>query len=404
MAARNLELRRFRRAAATSSLAEGVAVVVLPLVTLGLTERALDQALVVVALSLPWALWPLVEGVLPHRLDRRTTLGVASTVRSAAFGLLAVQLARGEATVALVLLCAFAAGIADAAADDADAVAMATVVPIDSPTSDGWTTRLGVIGVAVGILAGGILWGVFDALGAIAVTLLSSVGALAALALPAPLLPTGKPTTLPAPDAAAAGPTRALTASLALLGASSAAGVCVLASIADQRLGVGAFGLSSLLVALVVAGAAGAALAPTFGTTLGLRAGAVTGALLAAAGLVVAGATLDPDQPLVAVGALLLAAAGSAVALVLTRALRRSMVADHDPSATVPWRTAMATATPAGAALGGLLAEGGELNLSLHAAGVLALLAAAAVLGARLSRRPETDAVVEPLRVPAQIG
>ncbi len=377
MAARDLALRRYRRFATTTGLTEGVLAIALPLTAIELAEQPLQIAVVVALLYTPWALRGLAGSHPAATLDRRTALGAAATMRSLAALVVTIELARGQAGIGLIQLAALVAGVADALGDEADGLATDFLVGTDASTTDGWITRLGVIGLVVGIALGAVLWDVLDALPFVFVTMLSSTGALFALLLPEPLLP-GPSIAGTGPNA---GPTRRaampLTAAMALLAAASGATMGTLVLISHDGLELGAIGYAAFLVALVIAGVVGAGLSPVFGGALGLRGGLLAGAVVTAAGSLAAGATVDPERPLVAVGALLAAAAGSALTIVSSRALLSDLAGAMQSGNSVRHRfhTAIWFAAPLGALLAGILADG-ALTRPLTAAGLLAATAA----------------------------
>jgi hypothetical protein len=120
--------------------------------------------------------------------------------------------------------------------------------------------------------------------------------------------------------------------------------------------------------------------APTVARLAGVRGGAAVALALAAGALVAARSLLDPDVPYPAVAALGVAAAGGAMATVLLRMQRHGATTAPGPDGLRAYSLAVWTATPLGAAVGGLVARATEpADVALLAAGASVAAAVAAV-------------------------
>ena len=122
---------RLWAAAAVSNVGDGVALAAGPLLLASLTS---DPALVAGAMfvqQLPWLLFALPAGVYVDRLDRRHLIVSVNLVRAAVVGGLAVAVATGTATVALVYAALFVVGAMETLADNASTALLPAVVPAD---------------------------------------------------------------------------------------------------------------------------------------------------------------------------------------------------------------------------------------------------------------------------------
>lgn len=106
-------------ASGLSNLADGVFVVALPLVALGVTRDPTDFALVTAVGRLPWLLVALPAGALADRLDRRRTMTLVNLGRAALIGGLAAIVAGGWERLWILYVVAFALGVGETLFDTA---------------------------------------------------------------------------------------------------------------------------------------------------------------------------------------------------------------------------------------------------------------------------------------------
>ncbi|QAY69872.1 MFS transporter [Xylanimonas protaetiae] len=104
---------RVLTATGLSNLADGVSKVAVPLVAVRFTDSPLALGGLGVAMTLPWLLLSLPAGALADRLDRRRIMLAANGARALVAGLLAVVLAAGVESIALLYAAALLAGIAE---------------------------------------------------------------------------------------------------------------------------------------------------------------------------------------------------------------------------------------------------------------------------------------------------
>lgn len=98
---------------ALSSAGDGFTLVAAPLLMTTLTSSPILIAAAAAAQYLPWVLFGLLSGAIVDRCDQRTLLISVDCVRAALMAGLALAVATGAATVALVYLSLFASGVGD---------------------------------------------------------------------------------------------------------------------------------------------------------------------------------------------------------------------------------------------------------------------------------------------------
>lgn len=118
-------------AAGVSTLGDGVREVALPLLAVTVTRDPALVAAVSVAGRLPWLLLSLVSGALVDRLDRRRVMGTVDVVRAGIVLSLALAVAVGLTSVALLCIIAFALGTGETLFDNAAQAIMPSVVRRD---------------------------------------------------------------------------------------------------------------------------------------------------------------------------------------------------------------------------------------------------------------------------------
>jgi len=105
--------RRLWASDALSSAGDGLTLVAAPLLMTTLTSNPILIAGAAAAQQLPWLLFGLLSGAIVDRVDQRRLIIVVDAVRAALIAVLAVAVASGSATVALVYALLFASGSGD---------------------------------------------------------------------------------------------------------------------------------------------------------------------------------------------------------------------------------------------------------------------------------------------------
>ncbi|MCW3818115.1 MFS transporter [Micromonospora sp. DR5-3] len=334
------DFRRLWTATAVSNLGDGVTLVAGPLLVASLTPDPAAVAAAALAPQLPWLLFALVSGALVDRLDRRRLIIGVNLGRGLVLAALAGAVLAGVATVPLICLAFFLAGVGETLADTAAGALLPSVVPperLEQANSRLFATFVignqfaaKPFGAYLFVVAAALPFG-FDA------ATFGLAGLLLALLRWRPVPPAA------APDA---GPRRSLRADIAA-GVRALWGVPVLRALAGciavmnvafcaafaafvlyarQRLGLAEVGYGVLLTAAALGGLAGSTLATRlrarFGTPTLLRAG-----LLVEIGLQVVLATTR--QPWVAGTALAVWGVHAMVWGVLVVSLRQRLVPDR---------------------------------------------------------------------------
>lgn len=114
---------------ASTSLADGMLRVALPVLATDLTRSPAAVAGVAAAISAPWFFAALPVGVLVDRADRRMLMAGAEAVRLAVVGLLLGALATDRASLALLYVLALVLGTAEVVALTAGAAIVPSAVP-----------------------------------------------------------------------------------------------------------------------------------------------------------------------------------------------------------------------------------------------------------------------------------
>jgi MFS family permease len=118
-------------ASAVSNLADGVLLVVIPLLAVRLTEEPILIAGLAIAARLPWLLFVLVAGALADRLDRRTTMRNVQLFRAVMLVGLATLAVTDMLSMPVLYLAALAAGVAETLYDTAAQSIMPSIVEKD---------------------------------------------------------------------------------------------------------------------------------------------------------------------------------------------------------------------------------------------------------------------------------
>jgi len=371
---------RLWSASSASALGDGLRRVALPLLAVHLTTDPRLVALVAAAGTVPWLVFGLPIGALVDRFDRRRTMAAVDLLRTLTVALLAVAVAAGALSIALLVAVTFVLGTGEIFAESA-ALALVPQL-VDTAQLERANGRLQAGEVTAGQFAGQGLGG---ALFAVALALPFALDA-ATFLLSAVLVLSLRTATRHRPPAASLRRLPAETAEglrwlarhrllrtlcvlLAVLAAVSGAFWAVAALYAASILGLGPTGFGVLLAV----GAAGSLAGSLLAEPLAVRLGTAGATRLSVAVVTVAMAGLAVTRSPLVAGALL-AVNGIAVLVwnVVTVSLRQAIIPDH-----LLGRVGSAYlfvglgAQPVGALAAGLLA---------HAAGLPAVFAASAGL------------------------
>ena len=144
-----------------SALGSEATAIAYPLLALALTHSPARAGLVAFARLVPFALFQLPAGVAADRFVRRRLMVAADLVRATAIGILAVTIATGEATVAILSIVALVEGSGTVVFTAAATGALRSVVPaVQLPDAVGAVTaRIATINLA-GPPLGGFLFGI----------------------------------------------------------------------------------------------------------------------------------------------------------------------------------------------------------------------------------------------------
>lgn len=106
-------------ASATSTCADGIAKISLPLLAASLTSSPILISGLTAFAFLPWLLFGLPGGALVDRLDRRRTMSTVNGIRAALLGVLVVLILAGAGHILVLYVTAFALGVCQVVYDSA---------------------------------------------------------------------------------------------------------------------------------------------------------------------------------------------------------------------------------------------------------------------------------------------
>ena len=153
---------RLWTASALSNTADGIFLVVLPLLAAQLSRSPALVAGVALAQKLPWLVFALPAGALADRLDRRRTMALVETMRVVVIGALAAATALGVASIPMLFVAALLLGVGETLFDTAaQSVITAVVHPDDLVKANGRlyaaeTTANQFVGPPLGGLLAGV--------------------------------------------------------------------------------------------------------------------------------------------------------------------------------------------------------------------------------------------------------
>ncbi|MFJ7295001.1 MFS transporter [Streptomyces collinus] len=388
---------RLWSAAVLSSFGDALRTAALPLLAVTLTDDPLLIASVTACGYLPWILFGLLGGAVADRVDRRRAMWTVDALRGLLVAAFAVAVALGHASIALLIVLAFALTTLQTLFDNAATALLPALVDRDALGSA--NTRLMTGQRIAGGLLGGPVVPLLLAAGAAVPFAVDAVTFLVAAALIG-TLPAGAPDREPRPAGSTlrreiAEGLRVLTRDRALRGLCTATALC--------NIGMGA--LVATLVILVTgwldAGNAGYAVAMTAYTVGSLAGGAAGGRLVVRFGrmrLVLVAGTAQTAALLV------MGSVRSMVALVAALAVfgfmgmvwnvnTTTLMQQRSPAELLgrvssAFRTLAVAGTPVGALLGGAVAAAWGENTPALLAAAFFVLSVTALIPARRSDVP----------------
>jgi MFS family permease len=383
----------------TSNLADGVAMVALPLLAASLTRDPVQISAIEAFSFLPWLLFAIPGGALVDRLDRRLVMAAGNTARGLAFGGLALLVALDQASIWLVYVAVVVFGLIEVLYDSAARAILPQVV--GKQLLDRGNSRLTVVEVAgnqfVGAPLGALLFAAvawWPILGASAAYV---VAALLILAVRGQFrVERAEPTTLRADMAEGLrwlrnhAFLRGMTLSAGWFGVMQAMvnGVMVLYALETLGLSEAQFGL---LAACAAAGSlCGGVVAPRLSETFGRGSTLVGATVVSPICLVGMGST---TTPWVSAGFFAVSAGAVTVWNVLSMSVRQAMI----PAALFgrvlgAYRMVIWGVIPVGALAGGVLAHATSLGTVFVVAGLGQLTAAAWIGSLMRAHRAEISA------------
>jgi MFS family permease len=177
---------RFGASAGLSNVADGIFLVCLPLLALRVTRSPLLISGVEFAVGLPWLLFALIAGAIADRADRRRLMIGVNLSRVGVLAVLALLVASGDVQLWVLYLVALAMGIAETLYDTSEMTVLPTVVP--EPLLEKANSRLSGIEVIgawfVGPPLGGLILAVSATLAVATGSLAYVVATLAVIGIP----------------------------------------------------------------------------------------------------------------------------------------------------------------------------------------------------------------------------
>ncbi|MEJ7846211.1 MAG: MFS transporter [Acidimicrobiales bacterium] len=377
--------RRLMVASGFSNLADGALQAWMPLIAVGITREPGAVAVVALAQRLPWLVFALPAGALSDRLDRRRTMLGASVARAVVLAGLAVAVATGHETIALLAVVGFALGIAETLFDTSAQSLVPALVPHDHLSQANgrlYAVELGA-NQFVGPPLGGLVVAV-SAAAAVATSAAAYVVAAVALALVAGshrVARAGPPTSMRADIAEGLRYLwrhRLLRTLALLVGLGNLASAATAAVLALRLVDPGPVGLSEVGYGLVIAaGALGSLVVGPFVARIEAALGRARVLVLALAlwgvATTVPAATVSP----VAIAASFVVLGGLVVVWnVITVSLRPRLVpAPRLGRLNASYRLVAWGSAPLGAALGGVVATVWSVEAVFWAAGAVFVVA-----------------------------
>lgn len=379
---------------AAGNLGDGITKVAFPLLAATLTRDPVLIAGLAAAQFLPWLLLALLTGVLLDRVDRRTAIVLANTVRAVTVAATALLVHLGFASIWVVYAAALVVGAAETVADSATNVLVPAVVRGKGLSrANSMLQGTEIVGQTfVGGPVGSVTFAVFAAFPFLLNSAAFALGAALLLAMAGSYRPPARQTPASGVRADVASGFRWLRSSPVLLRLLVFAGLLsfttelaqaqlVLYALQDLGLSEAAFGVFAFVGG--IGGLAGAAAATRLLDRIGRR-GVLAGGI-AVSGTAFTAMGASEDAVLSAVLFAVFAAAIVTVNVMLATARHVLVPSELLGRVLGVWRTVVWGAIPAGALLGGVLTDAlGTSSATFVVSGLSQLaLAAAAALAVR---------------------
>jgi MFS family permease len=379
---------RFWSATSLSALGDGFTYVALPLLAARLTDDPSRVALVAGAEYTAWLAFGLVSGALADRWERRRIMAVTDIVRIGLFGGFAALVAADQATVTILVVLAFVAGMLGILNQNAASAYLPAIVGRDQlePANAWLQAGLVVPSLFVGPALGGLLFVASPSLPFTvdAVSYLVSAGLVLSIR-------SSRPAAAEAGTSNLLGQMgeglrwlwdchilRVLCMLLALVNGTFAAVSGILVLYAQEVLGLSERGYGFLLSVIALGTVAGSALASTANRVLGSA--RIVAFLMVAQGVAML-AVAATGSLAVAVAGFFVGGLASGLWNIATISLRQRIVPDRLLGrVTSAYRLVGLGAMPVGAFSGGALARAYGLTSPLFVGGVLSLLGTLAAL------------------------
>lgn len=362
------DYRKIFGAAAVSNVGDGLFLAAVPLLAADLTRDPLLISIVSLTGWLPWLLLGLVSGALVDRWDRRRTMWLVDGLRLLAVAGFAVAVMTGSASIALLLLVAFALGVGDTLFDSASQSIIPAIVTRQRQRLERANSQMQGARTVGQELAGPPLGGLLYSL-APWLPFLADAGSYAASVVGVSMVrgryrahePTASALRLYTDIAEgvrwlAAHPLlRRLALMAAVFNLAGIMGGAIFVLFAQEALGVGSVGYGLLLGAAAAGGVLGSVVATRISRALALRRTLMLGALVPAA----TSAGIAASSEAWVVGLLFgLSGVSTAVFNVVVGSLRQAFVPDHLLGRVISAYRVLGLGTiPAGALIGGALAR-----------------------------------------------
>ncbi|WP_341716185.1 MFS transporter [Micromonospora sp. FIMYZ51] len=382
---------RLWAASAVSNIGDGVTMAAGPLLVAAVSDDPALIAGAVFAQQLPWLLFALVSGVYVDRLDRRRLVVAVNLLRAAALAALALTVATGTVTVAVIYAVVFLLGTGETLADTALGALLPSVVTADRlPAANARLAATFTIGNQFAAKPLGAWLFVISAavpFGLNALTFAVSAAFIATLrpAQAEPIRPAHVPPVGSLRGDIAEGMRwlwrhrllRTLAVSMGLANVAFCAAFAVFVLYCRQRLGLSDLGYGFLLTTFAVGGLAGTTVAARLGRTFGNPMVLRTGLLIEVATHLVLAVT---TTPWVAATAIVLFSLHGMVWGITVASIRQRLVPDALRGRVGSTYALLDLGGAAlGSLLGGLLASAGTVTTPFWiAAATVAVVAALA--------------------------
>ncbi|HWB87717.1 MAG TPA: MFS transporter [Acidimicrobiia bacterium] len=362
--------RRFQRlwfATVASNLGDGLVLAAFPLLAAGLTRDPIAISALTLAAGLPWLLLGPLSGAVVDRFDRRRLMYVFDMVRAGVVGALAVSVAMGVESLAILYAVVFLIGSGETVVDVSSQAILPSLVPkdrLDSANGRLFSTMT-IANRFIGPPLGGFLFGLGALVPVTADAISFAVAALVVAGIAGSYRPAATDGAGPAKTMWASvvegmrwlwsnRPIRTFAIGAASLNVGILAGESILVLYAQEQLGLDAVGFGALFLATAAGYSAGSFLAPAL--TRRVSRLALIASALAGVGLCLVLIGLAPHWAVAATG---LAGIGLASGLwdVIAVSYRQAAVPDALLGRTMAaYRVIAHGSIPIGALLGGVVA------------------------------------------------